>query len=58
MHATASMKLLQTDNQLIAKINFELVTFDELKYLVDKNITLIGNFDITFIINIYHNHHN
>ena len=32
--------------------NFELVPFDELKYLADKNTTLTGNFNYTFILTI------
>ena len=48
-----SVKLLETNDELIAKQKFELVPFDELKYLVDKNTTLTGNFDYTFILKIY-----
>ncbi|XP_050246204.1 uncharacterized protein LOC126694167 [Quercus robur] len=33
-------KLLETNDELIAKQKFELVPFDELKYLADKNTTL------------------
>ena len=52
-YATTSVKLLETNDELIAKQKFELVPFDELKYLADKNTTLIGNFDYTFILKIY-----
>ena len=51
-YATTSMKLLETNDELIAKQKFELVPFDELKYLANKNTTLIGNFDYTFILKI------
>ena len=47
------MKLLETNDELIAKQKFELVPFDELKYLADKNTTLTSNFDYTFILKIY-----
>ena len=50
-HAT-SLKLLETNDELMAKQKFELVPFDELKYLANKNTTLIGNFDYTFILKI------
>ncbi|XP_030939527.1 uncharacterized protein LOC115964333 [Quercus lobata] len=40
-YATTSVKLLETNDELIAKQKFELVPFDELKYLADKNTTLI-----------------
>ena len=46
------VKLLETNDELIAKQKFELVPFDELKYLVDKNTTLTGNFNYTFILTI------
>ena len=52
-YATTSVKLLETNDELIAKQKFELVPFDELKYLADKNTTLTGNFDYTFILKIY-----
>ncbi|XP_023882276.1 replication protein A 70 kDa DNA-binding subunit C [Quercus suber] len=39
-YATTSVKLLETNDELIAKQKFELVPFDELKYLADKNTTL------------------
>ncbi|KAL0012996.1 hypothetical protein SO802_000065 [Lithocarpus litseifolius] len=39
-YATTSVKLLETNDELIAKKKFELVPFDELKYLADKNTTL------------------
>ena len=47
------MKLLETNDELIAKQKIELVPFDELKYLADKNTTLTSNFDYTFILKIY-----
>ncbi|XP_075665857.1 uncharacterized protein LOC142635605 [Castanea sativa] len=37
---TTFVKLLKTYDQLIAKQKFELVPFDELKFLADKNTTL------------------
>ena len=52
-YATTSVKLLETNDELIAKQKFELVLFDELKYLADKNTTLTSNFDYTFILKIY-----
>ena len=52
-YATTSVKFLETNDELIAKQKFELVPFDELKYLADKNTTLTGNFDYTFILKIY-----
>ncbi|KAL0003725.1 hypothetical protein SO802_011286 [Lithocarpus litseifolius] len=39
-YATTSVKLLETNDELIAKKKFELVPFDELKYIADKNTTL------------------
>ncbi|XP_075674861.1 uncharacterized protein LOC142644061 [Castanea sativa] len=42
-YATTSVKLLETNDELIAKQKFELVPFDELKYLADKNTTLIDH---------------
>ena len=48
-----SVKLLETNDELIAKQKFELVPFDELKYLADKNTTLTSNFDYTYILKIY-----
>ena len=51
-YATTSVKLLEIDDELIAKQNFELVPFDELKYLANKNTTLTGNFNYTFILTI------
>ena len=51
-YATTSVKLLETNDELIAKQKFELVPFDEMKYLADKKTTLTGNFDYTFILNI------
>ena len=52
-YATTSVKLLETNDELIAKQKIELVPFDELKYLADKNTTLTSNFDYTFILKIY-----
>ena len=52
-YKTTSMKLLETNDELIAKQKIELVPFDELKYLADKNTTLTSNFDYTFILKIY-----
>ncbi|KAK9987794.1 hypothetical protein SO802_028033 [Lithocarpus litseifolius] len=39
-YATTSVKLLEKNDELIAKQKFELVPFHELKYLADKNTTL------------------
>ncbi|KAL0005492.1 hypothetical protein SO802_013053 [Lithocarpus litseifolius] len=39
-YATTFVKLLETNDELIAKQKFELVPFDELKYLADKNFRL------------------
>ena len=52
-YATTSVNLLETNDELSAKQKFELVPFDELKYLADKNTTLTSNFDYTFILKKY-----
>ena len=57
-YATTSLKLLQTYDHLISKQKFELVPFDELKYLANINTTLTFNFYYKFILNIYYYLHN
>ena len=49
---------IQKYDHLISKQKFELIPFDEWKYLAIIETTLTCNFYYTFILNIYYYLHN